>query len=155
MAPLLTLWFGYGILPKVLLVGLACFFPVAVGVVDGLEAADPELIALARTMDATPDRVFAAIAVISALSLLLFWGVNRLGVWQRLGRTILFTTHDIEEALFLADRVYVLSARPARVVLELPVDLPRPRPRSIVTRPEFNALKGALWVALHPQATSP
>jgi ABC-type nitrate/sulfonate/bicarbonate transport system ATPase subunit len=77
-----------------------------------------------------------------------------LGVWQNLSRTILFTTHDIDEALFLADRVYVLSARPARVVLELPVELPRPRPRSIVLTREFNALKSALWEALHPQASA-
>jgi ABC-type nitrate/sulfonate/bicarbonate transport system ATPase subunit len=73
-----------------------------------------------------------------------------LGIWQSLGRTILFTTHDIEEALFLADRIYVLSARPARVARELRVGLPRPRPRSVVTRPEFNALKHTLWEALHP-----
>lgn len=78
-----------------------------------------------------------------------------LDVWQRLDRTILFTTHDIEEALFLADRVYVLSARPARVVLELPVGLPRPRPRSVVTQPAFNALKSALWEALHPGQDPP
>jgi ABC-type nitrate/sulfonate/bicarbonate transport system ATPase subunit len=73
-----------------------------------------------------------------------------LGIWRTLGATILFTTHDIEEAVFLADRVYVLSARPARVVLELPIPLERPRPRSVVTLPEFNALKRRLWEALHP-----
>lgn len=73
-----------------------------------------------------------------------------LGIWQELSRTVLFTTHDMEEALFLADRVFVLSRRPARVVLELPVGLPRPRRRSLVTEPCFNVLKAELWKALHP-----
>ncbi|MGE5550818.1 MAG: ABC transporter permease [Bacteroidota bacterium] len=71
IAPLLTLWFGFGILPKVILVGLACFFPVAVGVIDGLGAADPELIALARTMNAKPSRLFWKVRWPAALPALL------------------------------------------------------------------------------------
>lgn len=62
-------------------------------------------------------------------------------VHARLGRTILLITHDVEEALVLADRVIVLSRRPARVVFELAVDLPRPRD---VLSPAFAAFKGAL-----------
>lgn len=62
-------------------------------------------------------------------------------VRDRLGRTILLITHDVEEALVLADRVIVLSPRPARVVWEASVDLPRPRD---VLSPEFAALKGML-----------
>ena len=54
-------------------------------------------------------------------------------------------THDVEEALFLADRVAVLSPRPGRVVAELDVDLPRPRE---VTSPEFGALKRRALEAL-------
>jgi NitT/TauT family transport system ATP-binding protein len=53
-------------------------------------------------------------------------------------RTVLLVTHDVEEALFLADRVAVLSPRPGRVVAELDVELARPRD---VTSPEFGALK--------------
>lgn len=49
------------------------------------------------------------------------------GLWQRNGPTIIFVTHNLREALALADRVAFLSARPARVVKELPLDLPRPR----------------------------
>jgi NitT/TauT family transport system ATP-binding protein len=50
-----------------------------------------------------------------------------LEVWQALRLSILFVTHDIEEAILLSDRVLVLSQRPSRVIAELDVDLPRPR----------------------------
>jgi NitT/TauT family transport system ATP-binding protein len=50
-----------------------------------------------------------------------------LGVWQRFGMTVLFVTHDIDEAVYLSDRVVVLSRSPARVVREVPIALPRPR----------------------------
>ncbi len=48
-------------------------------------------------------------------------------LWERTGKTIVFVTHDIEEAVYLGDRVVVLTARPARVREEVPIDLPRPR----------------------------
>jgi ABC-type nitrate/sulfonate/bicarbonate transport system ATPase subunit len=64
-------------------------------------------------------------------------------------RTVLCVTHDVEEALFLADRVAVLSRRPGRVVAELRVDIPRPRPRrTTVTDPRFVALKDRALRAL-------
>lgn len=58
VAPLLVLWFGFGTLPKVLLVVLACFFPICVGVVDGLSSVDQELVDLACGMGAKPSRLF-------------------------------------------------------------------------------------------------
>jgi NitT/TauT family transport system ATP-binding protein len=65
-------------------------------------------------------------------------------------RTVVLVTHDVEEALFLADRVVVLSPRPGRVVAEFEVGLPRPRPprRAVVTDPEFGALREAALEAL-------
>jgi ABC-type nitrate/sulfonate/bicarbonate transport system ATPase subunit len=75
--------------------------------------------------------------------------ITRGGMQQWLARallevphTVLLVTHDTEEALFLCDRVLVLSMRPGRVRAEIEVDLPRPRPRrETVTSPEFTALK--------------
>lgn len=62
-------------------------------------------------------------------------------VWAEMKTTILFITHDIDEAIFIADRVGVMSARPGRIVRELKVDLPRPRTYSMTTRSEFTELK--------------
>jgi ABC-type nitrate/sulfonate/bicarbonate transport system ATPase subunit len=55
------------------------------------------------------------------------------GIWEEHRKTILLITHDVDEALFLSDRVYVLSPRPGRVVLALQVDLPRPRRYELIT----------------------
>ena len=67
-----------------------------------------------------------------------------LDIWSRFNKTILFITHDVEEALFLSDRVIVLSPRPGRVVLDLPIDLPRPRHVDILLTPHFVELKARL-----------
>jgi ABC-type nitrate/sulfonate/bicarbonate transport system ATPase subunit len=71
-----------------------------------------------------------------------------LEVWARLGATCVLVTHDVEEALLLADRVYVLSARPGTVRLERRVPLPRPRRLEMLARPEVAALKAELLAAL-------
>ncbi|MHB1101769.1 MAG: ABC transporter ATP-binding protein [Devosia sp.] len=64
-----------------------------------------------------------------------------LKVWEEHKVTVLFVTHDVEEALFLADRVVVLASRPGRVKRIVPVELERPRRFDVVTSPEFSALK--------------
>ena len=71
-----------------------------------------------------------------------------LQLWEQLDRSILLVTHDVEEAVLLADRVYVLTPRPGKVALELPITLPRPRPYSIVATPEFARYKQTLLQAL-------
>ena len=73
-------------------------------------------------------------------------------IWQESAASILFITHDVDEAIRLSDRVYVLSERPAHVVLILEVDLPRPRPYETVLSPEFAALKVQAIRQLHPDA---
>ncbi|HEX3031071.1 MAG TPA: ABC transporter ATP-binding protein [Bacillota bacterium] len=64
-----------------------------------------------------------------------------LDVWEKYRPTVLLVTHDVEEAIFMSDRVYVLSPRPASVKLELQVDLPRPRNRESLTEEAFLSLK--------------
>jgi ABC-type nitrate/sulfonate/bicarbonate transport system ATPase subunit len=71
-----------------------------------------------------------------------------LDLWARFRQTILFVTHDVEEALYLADRVVVLSSRPGRVKLIQHVSLPRPRRRSMITLPEFGQQMAVLLEAL-------
>jgi NitT/TauT family transport system ATP-binding protein len=64
-----------------------------------------------------------------------------LSVWDRLKPTIIFVTHDIDEALFLADKIHVMSARPGRMETVLESHLPRPRHIEMTTTPEFNEMK--------------
>ncbi len=72
-----------------------------------------------------------------------------LGVWAVERQTVLFITHDVEEAVFLADRVVVLTPRPGRVRAEIAVPLPRPRTHAaLVADPTFNALKADVLAAL-------
>ena len=67
-----------------------------------------------------------------------------LGIWERDRKTVLFVTHDIEESIFLASRVVVMSARPGRIKADVRIDLPYPRHYTIKTAPEFSALKARL-----------
>ena len=66
-----------------------------------------------------------------------------LDVWNRDGRTVVFVTHDIDEAIFLADRVLIMSHRPGRIRLELPVPLPRPRGYALLATPDFGGAQAA------------
>jgi ABC-type nitrate/sulfonate/bicarbonate transport system ATPase subunit len=60
-----------------------------------------------------------------------------LEVWSELGRTVLFVTHDVDEAVFLADRVVVMTPRPGRIETEIEVSIPRPRGLDTLTSPGF------------------
>jgi ABC-type nitrate/sulfonate/bicarbonate transport system ATPase subunit len=71
-----------------------------------------------------------------------------LGVWARFRKTILFITHDVEEAVFLADRALVFSARPGRIVAELRIDLPRPRDSVSLLSEDMRRLEAELFAAL-------
>jgi NitT/TauT family transport system ATP-binding protein len=64
-----------------------------------------------------------------------------LRLWHEFHMTVVFVTHDVDEAVFLSDRVVVLSRRPGAVKAELPIRLPRPRTRELLTSPEFMSLK--------------
>jgi len=65
-------------------------------------------------------------------------------MWQRFRISVLFITHDIEEAIFLSDRIYVMTARPGRVKAEITVPLARPRSPEMMASPAFLALKAEL-----------
>ena len=67
-----------------------------------------------------------------------------LGIWESDRKTVLFVTHDIDEAIFMANRVAVMTARPGRIKRELVIDLPHPRPYTLKTSPEFSAYKAQL-----------
>jgi NitT/TauT family transport system ATP-binding protein len=69
-------------------------------------------------------------------------------LWEHRRMTVVMVTHDVDEAIQLADRVVVLSPRPGRVMLELPVDVPRPRTLDTRLSPAFTALKRTIWGAL-------
>ena len=78
-----------------------------------------------------------------------------LRLWKELGTTILFVTHDIEEAIYLSDRIYVLGRRPSRVIEAVEVRLPRPR-NQITTRAEasFMALRNQIYKQTAPRLSS-
>lgn len=73
-----------------------------------------------------------------------------LGLWEKEPRTILFVTHDLHEAIALADRVVVMNPRPGHIAEDVPIDLPRPRSiQDLQTDPEFHALYSRIWEVLN------
>ena len=81
-------------------------------------------------------------------------GSELLRIWERDRKTILFVTHDIDEAIYLADRVIVMSASPGRVIREIAVELSRPRRLDIRNTPAFAAYRQAIWDLLEEQVRS-
>jgi len=74
-----------------------------------------------------------------------------LGLWETLHKTIVLVTHDVDEAIFLSDRVYVMTSRPGRVQLVQGINLPRPRRLEMVTTAPFVAFKTQLLAALRQE----
>ncbi|QLH81735.1 ABC transporter ATP-binding protein [Halosimplex pelagicum] len=75
-----------------------------------------------------------------------------LEVWDEDNRTVVFITHDVEEAIFLADRILVMTAAPGRVKELIDVDLDRPRDRSVTTTDRFTELKEHVLELIHEEA---
>jgi len=74
-----------------------------------------------------------------------------LNIWDQQKKTVLFVTHDIDEAILLGDRVIVMTARPGRIKREIPITLPRPRHPDIVLAPEFLGIKRQILDLLHEE----
>jgi len=71
-----------------------------------------------------------------------------LDLWEQSHKTVIFVTHDVEEAILLSDRILVFSRQPGRIVAEFPIRLPRPRAASVTMTEEFLALKRSIAARL-------
>jgi NitT/TauT family transport system ATP-binding protein len=77
-----------------------------------------------------------------------------LRIWKAAGKTVLFITHQIDEAIYLSDRVIVLSARPGRVKASIAVGIERPRALRLKREPRFHALEDQIWTLIHDDAAT-
>jgi NitT/TauT family transport system ATP-binding protein len=75
-----------------------------------------------------------------------------LQIWEHSHKTVLFITHDIDEAILLGDRVHVMTARPGRIKERVEIDLARPRQVDVLTSPEFIAIKRRIMALIHDEA---
>ena len=76
-----------------------------------------------------------------------------LDVWAEVGVTVLFVTHDIDEAVTLADRIVVMSASPGRIIDDIAVPIPRPRADDVMFLPEFNQIKRQCFEHIRREST--
>jgi NitT/TauT family transport system ATP-binding protein len=74
------------------------------------------------------------------------------GIWQRYRKTVLFVTHDIEEAVFLADTIHIMTSRPGRIRTVLPVSLPRPRTFETLASDEFSRIRREVIGIIHEES---
>ncbi|HXG39750.1 MAG TPA: ABC transporter ATP-binding protein [Candidatus Limnocylindrales bacterium] len=74
-----------------------------------------------------------------------------LRIWNEARKTVLFVTHQIEEAVYLSDRVVVMSARPGKILADIAIDLPRPRDLHVKRTPEFVAYAERVWELIASQ----
>jgi NitT/TauT family transport system ATP-binding protein len=76
-----------------------------------------------------------------------------LRLWEELGTTILFITHDIEEAIYLSDRILLLSQRPSRIIEELPINFSRPRNQMLTrAQPGFMEIRNRIYQRIHNES---
>jgi NitT/TauT family transport system ATP-binding protein len=108
--------------------------------------------AIARAYAADPhvllmDEPFGALDALTRVQL----QDQLLATWSERRRTVLFITHDVDEAVYLGNRVVVMAARPGRVDRVIEVDLPRPRTEEVRLSPEFVRVRNEVWHAVYHQ----
>ncbi|MGQ4538520.1 ABC transporter ATP-binding protein [Dermabacteraceae bacterium P7074] len=108
--------------------------------------------AIARAYAANPkillmDEPFGALDALTRVHM----QVQLLETWAKEKRTVMFITHDVDEAVYLANRVIVMAARPGRIHKIIDVDLPYPRSEDIRMTPDFTALRNEVWNAVYHQ----
>ena len=81
--------------------------------------------------------------------------VELIRIWSQARKTVVFITHQIDEAIFLSDRVLVMSARPGRILADITIDLPRPRDLDIKRTQEFVAYEDQIWRLIAKQLAVP
>jgi NitT/TauT family transport system ATP-binding protein len=74
-----------------------------------------------------------------------------LRIWNAARKTVIFVTHQIDEAVYLSDRVIVMAPRPGRVIADIPIDLPRPRVLDVKRTPEFAGYEQRIWSLISGQ----
>ncbi len=87
------------------------------------------------------DEPFAALDEQTRLTM----GDELLRIWQRTGQTLVFVTHSLSEAVYLADEIVVMSARPGKIVERVKIPLPRPRTMEMMSTEIFAKLRGHIW----------
>ncbi|GAA0464681.1 ABC transporter ATP-binding protein [Actinoplanes capillaceus] len=112
-------------------------------------------VAIARAYAVNPsillmDEPFGAVDALTRVRL----QEQLLGTWSQEKRTVVFITHDVDEAVFLANRVVVMAARPGRIAEVVDVDLPYPRTERTRLGGEFAALRNRVWTAVYHQQPS-
>jgi len=110
-------------------------------------------VALARSLAPNPrvllmDEPFAALDAMTREDL----SFELLRIWNERKKTVVFVTHSIAEAVLLADRVIVMTARPGKVVMDVPITLPRPRTPDTEFTPEFSQLAKTIRAAVYAEA---
>lgn len=95
------------------------------------------------------DEPFAALDEQTRISM----GDELLRIWGETGKTVIFVTHSLTEAAYLADEIIVMSARPGRIIDRIEVDLPRPRTYAMMATPRFAELRERIWNQIKTQAS--
>jgi NitT/TauT family transport system ATP-binding protein len=140
---------------------IADHFIALVGLTDFAEALPKQLsggmkqrCAIARAYAVNPkillmDEPFGALDALTRVQL----QDQLLRTWSQERRTVMFITHDVDEAVYLASRVIVMAARPGRLHRIIPVDLPYPRTEEVRLSPEFAVLRNEVWRSVYHPAT--